>query len=149
MNTTKENKGVTLVSLVITIVILIIIAGVSIYLGVENIYKVKDEILLAELEQVQHFVGESYINYMKTNNKNFLIGEKITDETQVADIAREIEVTLITIPNTYSSDEDERAYYEVDPEALLNLGVENSQNTYIVNYITGEVINVTELKTSA
>ena len=147
MNITKENKGITLVALVATIIILLILSGISTYFGIENINKSKDEILLSELGQVQHFVGEAYLNYLKTQNNAFLIGRKITNATEVSEIANELEISLVTIPNNYSG--EERAYYyEVDPSALVNLGIENCENTYIVNYLTGEVINKTKLRTT-
>ena len=65
----KKNKGVTLISLIITIIILLIIAGISVYSGKEIIKKaqleeVKTNMLLIEakakgyLEQVNFKIGK-------------------------------------------------------------------------------------------
>ena len=142
----KNNKGITLTALVITIIVLIIVAGVSIYSGTNSIDTAGEQIMLSELEQIKHFVGEAYINYKKTQNVNYLVGTKITDE-QAKSLATSIEVNLISIPDSYNT--DEKAYYRLTPSELEKLGVKNSKSTYVVNYLTGEVINETVKKTKS
>ena len=75
----KKNKGITMVALVITIVLLLILAGISIGTG-GNIIKrtelenLKTGMLLIEVK------GKEYVE-----NANFNLGtgfEKLTDETE-------------------------------------------------------------------
>ena len=156
MINTKDNKGITLVALIITVVVLSIIAGVSIYIGSNDIQNSKDHIAIAELEEVKHMVGEAYLLYKKTNNINYLHSSSTVSTTEINSIAEELGVMLVTIPanpNTpgttaYDQYELEIKYYRLTPTDLTNIGVENSDDTYIVNYITGEVINETKMKTS-
>ena len=146
MERTKDNKGITLVALIITIIVVLIIAGAATYSGIGEIETSQEQMALAELEEVKHFVGESYLNYMSTRNTNFLVGDKLTDG-EATSLATRIGVTLISIPSSYN--DDEKAYYRLNPNNLLKIGVKKSEDTYVVNYVTGEVINETKLKTSS
>ncbi len=146
MQFTNDNKGITLTILVITIVVLTIISGTLVYSGINNIKKSKDQILLAELDEVKHMVGESFILYNKTKNSNYLVGT-VLSSSEVDTLESSLGVTFIqNIPSEYTA--EEKAYRRLDPEALLEIGVKNSEDTYVVNYVTGETINETELKTS-
>ena len=141
MNKTKENRGISLVVLIITITLLLIIASATIYMGRTGISETQDQLLLKELEQINFVVGECYTNYIKFKNSSFLYGEKLTS-AEITSFATENHITLITIPNTYN--EKERAYYRLTPEMLNKLGVENCSNSYIVNYLSGETMNETK-----
>ncbi len=144
MNITKESKGVTLVSLIITMIVMIIIAGTTIYIGISDVNNSEDSMAKAELEQVKNMVGQRYLNYTKTKNKEYLTGEKLTS-SELSSVEEKINQSLISIPNTFDS--DERAYYRLSPKDLEKIGVERSQNTYVVNYVTGETINETLIMT--
>ena len=149
MEQTKENNGITLVALTITIIILLIIGGAASYAGIDNINKVKNQLLITEMEQVKHFVGESYNNYLKTKNEAFLVGTEVSDSTVSNLIAP---VTIVTIPEEYYEAGVKKSvakFYEISPSNLEKIGMENSPNTYIVNYLTGEVVNATQTRTSS
>ena len=55
-------------------------------------------------------------------------------------------ITLVTIPSGYS--EKERAYYKLDKASLLEIGIKNTDDEYVVNYISGEVMNITAKETT-
>ena len=146
MSYTKDNKGITLTVLVITIIVLSIIAGTLTYSGINSINKSRDQVLLAELDEVKHMVGESFIIYNKTKNANYLVGE-ILSPSEVTTLQQTLGVTFINnISDTYT--ENEKAYRRLTPSDLLKIGVEDSEDTYVVNYVTGETINETQLETS-
>ncbi|MBR6033320.1 MAG: hypothetical protein IKP28_00975 [Clostridia bacterium] len=145
MNKTKENAGVTLVALIITMIVMIIIAGTSIYIGINDIDNSQDSMAKAELEEVKNIIGQRYLNYIKTKNKAYFAGTKLSS-SEVSAVESKIGRLLIPIPNTF--DEDERAYYRLTPNDLVTIGIEDSLNTYVVNYITGETINITKTKTN-
>ena len=96
----------------------------------------KNNALTSELQMVQHAVLERYTQYKVINDQNLLEGNSITYQ-EVQNIANEIGVTLKDTDN----------YYELNPEDLKEIGIMKSEDTYIVNYETGEVINKTKLKT--
>ena len=132
----NKESGITLRTLVILIIVLLILAGVSITVGTNMINVTKNNALTSELQMVQHAVLERYTQYKVINDKNLLEGNSITYQ-EVQNIANEIGVTLKDTDN----------YYELNPEDLKEIGIMKSEDTYIVNYETGEVINKTKLKT--
>lgn len=144
MKKTKDNKGITLITLGVTIIIMLLLAGLTIYTGTNVIKNSREQQAIAELGMVNHAVYERYINYTKTKDAATLIGEKMT-ASEAQTIASQIGVTLITIPNSYN--ENEKAYYRLDPSNLEKIGIHDSKDNYIVNYVTGEVINETKKKT--
>lgn len=146
MKQTKDTNGITIPSLVIMITIMVILAAVTITTGDKQIATSEEEKLLSELEIVKYAVYERYVLYSKTNDSNLLIGEKVSDNT-VLSIVSSIDIELVTIPTSYK--ESEKAYYRLNPANLSEIGVQNAQDNYIVNYITGEVINETKKTTKS
>ena len=119
----KRNNGITLVTLVITIIILLIIAGVTISVGSVSINLHKDKILSSELKEIQIVVMQQYQKHLTVKDESLLIGTKCA-------ISGDINAT-------------DKEYYLLNVEDLEKLGMENAKDTYIVNYKTGEVINKT------
>lgn len=144
MGSFKQEKGITLVSLVITIILMLILAGISIFIGTGQMKTVNDSKLTTELEMVQHAVLEQYTKYKTTKDKVYLVGNKITIE-EAKQIANELGITLASIPNTY----DNKDYYRLDKASLTAIGIQESTDEYIINYISGEVMNITVKKTSS
>ena len=137
MNKTKENQGITLIALVITIIVLSILVGITLYSGTGTIRQTQQNKLFTELGIVQHAVMERYYQYTVTQDTSLLIG---IEATTVQDIAQSIGVNLL-ISNPIEAEEK---YYELSPTLLKEIGIINTDDTYIVNYKTGEVINKTE-----
>ena len=76
----KTQKGITLVSLIITIIILLIISSIGINFGINGINSTKDSKLEAELNMVQHAILEQYTKYKTTKDMVYLVGNKVSDE---------------------------------------------------------------------
>ena len=134
----NTQKGITLVALAVMIAVLSLISGVGLYLGKEAITQTKDSKLSAELNMVQHAVLEQYTKYKTTRDIDNLVGQKM-DTEEVQTIASRIGVSLVNIPNTYSNAD----YYKLNKQSLEKIGITNSEDEYIVNYVSGEVINIT------
>ncbi len=141
MNKLKNNKGVTLVSLAVIIIVLVILATVGTTVGITNIKESKDAKLDAELEIVQHAILEQYVKYKTTKDVSYLIGNKL-DKTEVDSIAQELDISLVEIPDTYENAD----YYRLDKASLNELGIQNTDDEYIINYVSGEVMNITSKK---
>lgn len=139
----QEKKGITMVSLIITIVILLIISGIGINLGIGSIQRVEDSKLASELQMVQHVILEQYTKYKTTKDSYYLLGNKMEKE-EINQIAQELGIVLVTIPSIY----DNLDYYKLDKASLLELGITKTNDEYIVNYVSGEVINITKKKNS-
>lgn len=134
----KKNKGITIISLIVTIIILIILAGTTITITTNIIPSSKDSKYISELNIVQHAVFEQYTKYNLLKNDELLVGDKV-EESKIREIAEEFGITLVQIPDGYTAID----YYRLDKATLLDLGISNTEDEYIVNYTTGEVINIT------
>ena len=138
-----QQKGITIISLVITIILLLILSSIGIGVGINSIKSTTDSVLTSELIMVQHATLEQYTKYKKTNDKAYLVGNKMNIE-EVKDIANQMGISLVNIPNTYENSD----YYKLDKASLIEMGIQNSKDEYIINYITGEVFNITQKATS-
>ena len=145
MKDKKNQTGVTIVSLVITVIVLMIVAGIGVKVGTDQITKTKDNTVVSELSMVQHAILEQYTKYKTTKNANYLVGNMVSGE-ELNSITSTLGVTLVTVPSSYS--EKERAYYKLDKASLLEIGIKNTDDEYVVNYISGEVMNITKKATS-
>lgn len=153
----RNNKGITLIALVITIVVLLIIASISIVGGIEGAETAAENKLLTELDMVQHAVLERYTKVCIT--KEIVPGSPIDYEemknelTEYSESPKESTYTITDVNNVQSNQQNDigtyQYYYRLDSNALKELGITNTKDTYIVNYSTGEVLNETTPKTSS
>lgn len=136
----RKNEGITLVTLVTTIIILLIISGISITGIIRGHKETEDATQISELNIIQHAILERYTKAQLT--KENLPGTDISKE-EVKKIIDEINLIAgesITLKGT--------EYKELKIEDLEELGITQEENIFIVNYKTGEVINKT-LKTTS
>lgn len=143
MKKVKQNQGITLIALVITIIILLIIASVSIGGSKISGKESKDKVLLSELNMVQHAALERETKVLMTGENYPGVPYNTVTEAQTA---VGIEITLQD--TSINSKTGKSNYYLLDSTELLELGIKNTKDEYIINYKLGEVINKTQLKTS-
>lgn len=143
----KNQRGVTLTGLVVTIIVLMIITSISVNLGVDSISSTRDRKLQAELEMVQQACISEYTKAMQ-------LGFLENATTKPANFIG-TEVAVSSLPSvtgawvlTTEPAEKYKSYYRLTPEDLEKLDILNSEHTYIVNYYTGEVYNETKKNTS-
>lgn len=117
----EKNNGVTLLALVITIVVLLIIAGITVYEGKETINRAKLEELRTNMLLIQA-KSKEYVE-----ESNFKIG-KSTDETKIAEIRKAIYETEAKLePATGISTSSEipvSECYKVTAEAMKQWGLD-------------------------
>lgn len=141
MNLRKTN-GVTLVALIITVILLLIISGISITGTLRGHKETKEASQISELNMIQHAILERYTKAQLT--KEELPGTTIkkndvqTIIDEIKDITGEKNITL-----------KGTEYKELSISDLEKLGVTNVEDTFIVNYKTGEVINATKKVTES
>lgn len=134
MNLRKTN-GVTLVALIITVILLLIISGISITGTLRGHKETKEASQISELNMIQHAILERYTKAQLT--KEELPGTLIA-KTEVEEIINDINAKSgknITLKGT--------EYKRLDVSDLKNLGIKKEEDSFIVNYKTGEVINET------
>lgn len=132
----EDNKGVTLIALVITIIVLLIIASISIGAGMNGIEKAEENKLFSELKMVQHAILERYTKIKLTNEE--LPGEKL-QEQDIKQLQEKLNGELLK----------GNEYYKISENNLEELGITQAKDEYIVNYKTGEVYNNTQHQTNS
>lgn len=147
----KEEKAITLVALVITIIILLILSGIGTYIGVSSLKKAKDSKLSSELLMVQHATLEAYTKYITTNKvvKATLVGQNLTgNEAYIVNSNGGYYFKYDTDDNKIElKDSNISNYYLVSTkDDFQKLGITDATDSYVVNYETGEVMNVSILK---
>lgn len=137
----RKNKGITLITLVITVVLLLIISGISITGTLRGHEETEDVSQISELNMIQHVILERYTKAQLT--KETLPGIQI-DIKEVQSIIEEIKSISgedISLKGT--------EYKQLSTADLENLGVTKEDDTFIVNYKTGEVINASKKVTKS
>lgn len=123
----RNKKGISLITLIITIVVLLILASISIFVGYEyNINKATFTKIYNEMKEVSSAIQERQVENRLDNTIYPLVGKKLTTTDA-------IEINGVTYGE---------GYYLVTPEEMASsLGLSNVTREYIVNYSTGEVIS--------
>ena len=139
----RKNNGITLIALIITVIVLTIIAGITVGVPKNSTNSTEDATSLSELEMVQHAILENYSKSILT--KETLPGTDI-EISSVQKIIDEINSKT----NGKIILKSDTGYKSLNKEDLLSLGLskENLEETYIVNYNTGEAINSTKKVTN-
>ena len=136
----KNQKGVTMIALIITIIVLLIIASISIGSALNSHETAAKNKLLTEVGMVQHAALERYTKQVTIGNEDFP-GEEYTSKSEIeADIDKiKNDLKLSEILNNTTPED----YYFLDKNALKNLGVTVTEDSYIINYKLGIAINAT------
>lgn len=136
MQMIKKENGITMMVLVVTIIVLSIIASIAIQYTINGGEYSKEKQLLSDLETVYHAVYEHYEQYRTTGDESFLLGTKASNPNDGR-------ITWKDNNKYWSSGEVDKQYYLLTPETLKQMGIDNSTDSYIVNYYTGECYNTT------
>ena len=145
----RKNKGITMVALVITIIILLILAGISVTGVIRGIDETNESTQISQLEMVQHALLERKTKADLTKadlTKEETLPGTTTDYTELQNLINEINTKSSANITLRGNKED---YKELSTADLKELGIEKETNTFIVNYKTGEVINKTQKVTKA
>ena len=133
----KRNKGITLIALVITIIIMLILAGVSIGMltGENGLFgQTKKAVKSYNTASEMETLNISVLNYNMTNNEVDKLGEKLSKKE-------------VSNPNWHMIKDEENIYadgwYFVEQGYDLPNG-SKAQNNWVINYETGEVKQLKE-----
>lgn len=151
----KNQKGITLIALVVTIIILLIIASVATYTGISSIQDSKNQSYISEVKMLQQVVVENYTKYLTTKDEKYLRGEPI-DYSDMEELEynmnsksskENITLKMMDYGNVTSS-ANPVYYYRLSENDLKEMEVSVvNEDSYIINYYTGEVFNETLLVT--
>ena len=145
----KNEKGITIVVLTITIILLLILAGITIYMGQDSIQKanlegLKTNMLLIQTKAKEYVENASFdlgidpqnaTNEMKTNAQNELTGE---DKGMLVTSNDSIVNELLNI-GILQEDIDNGKVCKLTTENLKNMGINNVESNdedgwYVIVY---------------
>ena len=134
-NSCEKEKGITLMSLVITIVILLILASITTYSGIEVIKSSKLTTFTTEMKIMQTQVNELYQKMQDGDTTIEELGENISqidNQTQVDKVFNAVGITT----------KDEREQYKYfDKDTIKKLNIEGVSGTFFVNIDKRSVIS--------
>ena len=107
--------------------------------SIDGIEYSREKKLLSDLEAVQHAVYEQYEQYKVTGDESFIIGSEASSSDKAT---LEGNTWKITSPK-----DNAEKYYKLNQDDLEKIGIENTEDEYIVNYKTGECYNLTQKRT--
>ena len=155
----KKNEGITLVSLTVTVILLLVLAGMGLNVSYLTVKDVRNNRLNTELGMVRQAITERYSMAVAVNKANtrisepqisFWVGQKVEASNPITLPERtkinwnqEAEDFYAKYDN-YNHEYQEEFYYRLSPEDLEEIGIAHANYTYIVNYKTGEVYNETK-----
>ena len=125
----KSKKGITLVSLVVTIAVLIILASIATYSGVNVIKQAKLNKFTAEMKIMQTEVNNLYDRYSN-------------GEVSVLEIGKELDSEANNVfTGSASGITDSSGYRYYDRETIESLGIEGVEEEFYVNVEKRSVIS--------
>ena len=132
----KKEKGITLIALVLTVMILSILVGVATYTGIDTIKSSKFTRFETELKMMQTKVNEWYEEYKNGDNTYLTLGQEISANSDVEDQSNKV------FTSNASGITDKEGYRYFSIETLKTLGIEGIEKPYFINiekrrWITG------------
>ncbi len=145
----RKEKGITMIALVLTIIIMAILVTAAINYGVESLKSVNFQNFEYELEQIQGRVDVIYEKIKAGNESYITLGEEITTDSDAVSILSELR--NIDYSSSMTSTQREKYYYndtytyyryfsQSNLESILD--VTSSIGGVIINFVTAEVYSV-------
>lgn len=137
----REQKGITLTMLVITIIVLIIITSITIYTGSNLIDRTNLQNLNTNMLLIQAKVKTIGEDAKFNKNDAQILGQKVSEITDNQPVLKLVDENIIDTPDTY---------YLLSQEDLNNMGLEKIkiEEGFVVSYDTQEIIYVKGFETN-
>ena len=142
-NHKRSNKGITLIALVITIIILLILSTIIIYSGQNVIKSSKFDIFSTELKAMQTNVNELYEKYKSGETVNGLKEEEIlTSLGKDIESSSEVSAQAIKVFTEGASGiTDKTGYRYFDEQTLKDLKIEGIGQEFFINIEKRSVVS--------
>ncbi len=147
-----RNSGVSLITLIVTIMVIIILATIVMSSGTGSVEEARKTQVQVELKELKEAVNRRMIEHEKNPSQNPLIGMKVSGDLLVY-LSYIDDITNEQIQDFAKNLEDENVEFFrlVDSQSAVALGVESidKDNGYIVDYSTGKVygsVNMEKLR---
>lgn len=146
MKIRKNNAGITLVTLSITIIVLLILSTVAISSGKQAIENSRLTTFTAEMKIMQSEVNILYDKY--SNDGSIKVGYQSYNGYAIIDVGEEVDTdTYETAFTNAHVDKNDRKNYKVYDKTLIKqLGIDGIERTYLVNVPKRKVISAEGIK---
>lgn len=135
-----KDKGITLVSLVVTVVILLILSTIAYETGKGTIESARLSAYRAEMTIMQEEVDKFEQNIRQGNITESALTQYGQNPTEVEGATEALQNAGIT------NAEDQSGYKYYSAEALKQLGIENVENDFLINIAKRSVVSVNGVK---
>ena len=146
----KNSKGISLITLVITIIVLIILASIPIIVSDDSADRTEKASFDTEKLELKKALTQRYANYLQNENASPLIGIAVKTEAEAKQMLINLGRDLTTIEQSefdkiFKYSDSKAEYYRIlEKEDVMALGIKNVNNmieySYVVNYALPEVI---------
>lgn len=134
-NITKDSKGITLIALIITVVVMLILVSVTTYTGIDTYDRAKISKFVTQMQLLQTKVDD-LVNSKTTEELNNMQLQTVTTDEQENAINEAFD-------NEEISTNDTSKYKVFTKNKVLEiLDVEDVQNDILVNFETREIVSV-------
>ena len=125
----RENKGITLIALVITVTVLIILASIATYSGVEIIRQSKLNKFTTEMKVMQTEINALYDRYTSGETDLVNLGKELDSQADKVFTSGESGIT------------DKTGYRYYDQATIQSLGIEDIEEEFFVNIQKRSVVS--------
>ncbi len=143
----KNNKGISIISLIIIVVIMILLASITAYEANSIVTTAKEQSITTNLLLIQaqiRIINEKTVFENEEQKKQeLLLGEQISNNSSMVNTMKD--------KGIISEEENIEKFYILSQENLEEMGLNtlNASDGYIVNYETEEVIYIYGVKNSS
>ena len=134
-----NSKGITLIALVVTIIVLLILASIATYSGIQIIESSKITTFTAEMKIMQTQVNSIYDQWKRGEVNKDELGKDLEYNSEVKEQASKVLTTELGIKDT-------TGYRYYDQETIKNLGIEGVKQEFFINIETRDVVSYKGLK---
>ena len=134
-----NSKGVTLIALVITVIVLLIIASIATYSGMQIIESSKLNTFTAEMKIMQTQVNNLYDKWQRGEEDINTLGKSLNYNSEVQEQVNEVLKTVLDIQDT-------TGYRYYDQETIQDLGIEGVKQEFFINVEQREVVSYKGLR---
>lgn len=152
----KNNSGITLVTLIITIIALIILTSVFMATGTDSLEEAKQSEIKNEMQQLKQAVISKFTSYQKNDGNVFLNGESAKNKWGDPEVCVDKIIESLIFEEDTTFEEKNAKIQKITKEVIrdydtfvrviysgdkVDLGIDNyaTDYVYIVNYNTGAV----------
>ena len=137
----KEDRGITLVILVITIVLMLIIAGITITFSMDSVNHSRVVKFVAYMQIIQGKVDE----IRSTNQDYTILGKSLSESGKTSKITNILNAAKSGGEIQTSAVDSSYRYFDKQ-ELSSDLGIDNIEDEIVINFATREVVSLNGVK---